>query len=325
MSLPLIEITTDKHGLPALRLTGEVTLVVPLARSSAHPLTMEMVVTLPDQLQTDYGSELPETWSTQAAWDNVIQLKTGTTEMDRAARFALSLYGWLAGASLAGAEPAQWLANQLPPIERLPGQTTETIWTVLEGRPDDELRLIGAVADQPHGQQAWEIMDQNQPLGVRGGHQEIWMNDLPTDLTTAIERLAKVAVPAIWLRPKSTPDWPKLAAVLKPAVVVDPYPLRAESDWRRLKLELTGRRLATTVWASDGLLEGEALPTDLLHGICWLPTRYRTLSDFLATWREAAAKGWRSMLVEPETATDAAWLTDLAAAIGADYVWRGRA
>lgn len=325
MSLPQIDLTTDKHGLPALQLSGTVKLTLPLASSSGHAVKLQMAEALVDQLRADFESELPESWSTQAAWDNVIQLKPVADKVALAGHLALSIYGWLAGAEAAGQTPEQWLSSQLPPRNRRPGQITESIWTVLEGRPTDDLRLLGAVASQARGAQAWEALDKNQPAGVRGGHQEIWTDDLSDHLSQAVGNLTKVAPAAVWLRPQSPLDWPALASQLKPEVLVDPYSIKDEAAWRRLHLELAGRRLATSLWASEELLAGATLTADMAHGIVWQPTRYPTLTDFLQTWQEAVAEGCQTMLVEPETAGDSAWLVSLATVLGAEYIWRGKA
>lgn len=320
MSLPELKLVSDTRGLPAIQI-GDV--VLPLTRSVTEPVTDEMAESLLDRLRADYSDELPDTWATQAAWDNALTLKLASSPIDRVGRLALSLYGWLTGAAAANQAPDKWLLPQLSGRRVSPGTKPETIWTIQEGRSDNALRALGAVGDQVRGRQAWQSADRNQPLGPRGGHQEIWTEDLVSHLDPAVDAIRKTALPALWLRPGDL-DWPTLATGWRPSALVDPYPIKNEAAWRRLKLELTGRRLATTLWITDELLGGATVDDDLAHGVAWQIQRYQTLSELLAVWQDATASGWRSMLIEPETISGAAWLTFLANALNADYIWLNR-
>lgn len=324
MSFPTLELTTDAHGLPALKLTGVVNLVVPLASSAGHAVTTEMASALGDQMTSDFGTEMPQTWSTLEAWDNVLRLKKPSDEVARAGHFALSLYGWLAGAELAGQTPDSWLSSQIGAKPIGPGAKHEEIWTILEGRTEDPVVAIGVIADQSRAVQSWEDLDHNQPLGPRGGHQLLWPDDISRELTIVCKEVAQVASPGVWLRGVQSLDWPELLAVTKPSVLIDAYPLGAVNDWRRLKREIAGRRLGTTIWVTDDLLNGSDIDLEMAHGVAWHPNRAHTLSDWLDIWKSTAERGLCAMLLEPETASDSAWLTHLAKVTRADYLWRGR-
>ena len=320
MTLPDIELTPDSRGLPALKIED---IVLPLTMTLNDPVTDEMAESLLDRLRADYADQLPDSWATQSVWDQALSLQPVQSPIDRVGRLALSLYGWRAGAAAANQSPASWLANQQSGVKSRPGAKPEPVWSILEGRATDDLRVVGVIGHQSGARQVWQKLDRNQPAGSRGGHQQIWTDNLAEELDDAIKELGQLAPVALWLRPNDQ-NWFSLAAKWRPALLIDPYPLAEEACWRRLKLELTGRRLATTVWMTDELLGGDVADGDLAHGVAWQIQRYSTLSDLLALWSEATAAGWLSMLIEPETVAHSAWLTDLADVLKAEYVWFNR-